>query len=165
MNLSEIKIIDYQPEHKNYFRQLNYEWIKKYFTVEEEDLKLLENPEEYIIKPGGAILMAKRGEDIVGTCGLIKTDNDTFELVKMAVDENVRGRKIGYLLGTAAINKARKLGAKKIQLETNSSLIPVVSLYKKLGFAEVLLKKSEYKRCNLKMVLDIAHLSVSVNKI
>ena len=158
MNFDDIKIIDYLPEHKNYFKQVNYVWIKKYFTVEEEDLKLLENPEEYIIKPGGAILMAKRGEDIVGTCGLIKINDDTFELVKMAVDEKERGKNIGLMLGYAAINKAKILGAKKIQLETSSALMPAVNLYKKLGFIEVPFTESEYKRCNLKMSLDLQHL-------
>jgi len=157
MNLNEIQIIDYLPEHKIYFKQLNYVWIKKYFNVEEEDLKLLENPEEHIIKPGGAIIMAKRGNNIVGTCGLVKINEGIFELVKMAVDEKERGRKIGYLLGDAAINKAKKLGANRIQLETNSILIAAVNLYKKLGFIEVPLEKSEYKRCNVKMILDLYH--------
>ena len=86
MSSDEVKIVDYLPENKIFFRQLNYVWIKKYFTIEEEDLKLLENPEEYIIKPGGAILMSKRGEDIIGTCGLLKINDDIIELVKMAVD-------------------------------------------------------------------------------
>ena len=164
MNLDKIVIIDYLPEHKNYFKQLNYVWINKYFTVEKEDLKLLENPEENIIKPGGAILIAKRGDDIIGTCGLIKINEDTFELVKMAVDEKERGKNIGYMLGYAAVNKAKILGAKNIQLETSSTLMPAVNLYKKLGFIEVPLKDSEYKRCNLKMVLDLKHFSFSYTK-
>ena len=153
--MDEIKIIDYLPGHKIFFKQLNY--IKKYFTVEKEDLKLLENPEEYIIKPGGAILMAERDGNIIGTCGLLRINDGTFELVKMAVDEKERGKRIGYLLGEAAIKKAKDLGADKIQLETNSSLIPAVNLYKKLGFTEVPLNNSEYKRCDLKMILDLNH--------
>ena len=155
--MDEIKIIDYLPGHKIFFKQLNYIWIKKYFTVEKEDLKLLENPEEYIIKPGGAILMAERDGNIIGTCGLLRINDGTFELVKMAVDEKERGKRIGYLLGEAAIKKAKDLGADKIQLETNSSLIPAVNLYKKLGFTEVPLNNSEYKRCDLKMILDLNH--------
>jgi GNAT superfamily N-acetyltransferase len=164
MSTDEVKIVDYLPENKIFFRQLNYVWIKKYFTIEEEDLKLLENPEEYIIKPGGAILMAKRGEDIIGTCGLLKINDDIIELVKMAVDEKERGKNIGYMLGYAAINKAKILGAKRIQLETSSTLMPAVNLYKKLGFIEVPLKESEYKRCNLKMSLDLQHFSYSSAK-
>jgi GNAT superfamily N-acetyltransferase len=155
----EIQIINYLPVHKIYFKQLNYDWIKKYFTAEEEDLKILENPEEYILKGGGAILMAKRGCNIIGTCGLIKINEGIFELVKMAVDEKERGKKIGYLLGEAAIGKAKQLGAYRVQLETSSKLIPAVNLYKKLGFVEIPLKKSEYERCDLKMVLDLRHTS------
>lgn len=155
MNLDEIQIIDYLPEYKIDFKRLNYNWIEKYFAVEDEDRKLLENPDEYIIKPGGAILIAKRGEDIIGTCGLIKVNKNTFEIVKMAVDEQERGKKIGNLLCDAVIKKAKELGANKIQLETNSNLIPAVNLYKKMGFVEVPIKESEYKRCDLKMVLDL----------
>ncbi len=94
MNFNDIQIIDYLPEHKTFFKQLNYNWIEKYFSVEDEDLKLLENPGECIIKHGGAILMAKRGEAIIGTCGLVKVNETTFELVKMAVDEKERGKKL-----------------------------------------------------------------------
>ncbi len=155
MKSNVIQIVDYSPGHKIYFKQLNYQWIKKYFTVEKEDIKLLEEPQKYIIKPGGAILMAKNGGDIVGTCGLIKINKTTFELVKMAVDEKARGRNIGYLLGQAIINKAKNLGASIIRLETSSKLIPALTLYRKLGFTEIPLNKSEYKRCDVKMELRI----------
>ena len=155
MDNTEIRIVDYLPEYKIYFQKLNYKWIEKYFAVENEDIKLLENPEEFIIKPGGVILFAKRGEDIVGTCGLMKIDDETYELIKMAVAETEQGKKIGYLLGEAIINEAIKSGAARIILETNSKLIPAVNLYKKLGFIEIPLNNSEYKRCDLKMVLEL----------
>ena len=73
----------------------------------------------------------------------------------MAVDEKARGRNIGYLLGKAIINKAKNLGASKIQLETSSKLIPALSLYRKLGFTEIPFVKSGYKRCDVKMELKI----------
>jgi putative acetyltransferase len=155
MSSDAIQIVDYSAEYRNDFKQLNYQWIKKYFTVEKEDVKLLEEPEKYIIKPGGFILLAKNGEDIVGTCGLIKINKKTFELVKMAVDEKVRGRHIGYLLGQAIINKAKNLGASIIQLETSSKLIPALNLYRKLGFVKIPLNNSEYKRCDVKMKLRL----------
>jgi GNAT superfamily N-acetyltransferase len=155
MSKDKVQIIDYLPEYKIYFQQLNYEWIKKYFIVEDEDIKLLEYPDEHIIKTGGAILMAKLEDEIIGTCGLIKLNDDTFELVKMAVAENARGKKVGYVLGEGIIKKAKELGASIIQLETNSVLTPAINLYKKLGFIEVPLESSEYKRCNVRMVLEI----------
>jgi GNAT superfamily N-acetyltransferase len=155
MNLEEVQIIDYLAELKIYFQQLNYDWIKKYFNVEKEDIKLLENPDKLIIKKGGAILIAKLGDEIIGTCGLIKLSSETFELVKMAVAEKSRGRKVGYLLGEGIIKKAKEFGASKIQLETNSILTPAINLYKKLGFVEMPLENSEYKRCNVRMILEL----------
>jgi len=48
--------------------------------------------------------MARYNREIVGTCALIKTDDDTYELAKMAVTERARGKNIGWLLGQAVIN-------------------------------------------------------------
>jgi len=50
--------------------------------------------------------------EIVGTCALIKTDDDTYELAKMAVTERARGKNIGWLFGQV-VNAARKLEQKK----------------------------------------------------
>jgi len=36
--------------------------------------------------------MARYNREIVGTCALIKTDDDTYELAKMAVTERARGK-------------------------------------------------------------------------
>jgi len=51
------------------------------------------------LQPGGHILMARYNREIVGTCALIKTDDDTYELAKMAVTERARGKTlVGCLL-------------------------------------------------------------------
>ncbi len=47
-----IEILDYAAQHKEYFQRLNYEWLEKYFKVEELDKKILLNPEEEIIHMG-----------------------------------------------------------------------------------------------------------------
>ena len=65
---------------------------------------------------------------------LIKLADDTYELAKMGVKEIARGKQIGKKLGLAVINKARKLGGKKIVLESNKKLTPALTLYERLGF-------------------------------
>ncbi|HMT13008.1 MAG TPA: hypothetical protein PKA39_15475, partial [Ignavibacteria bacterium] len=50
--IGEVEIVNYSPELKEHFRVLNYEWLTKYFTVEPEDKKLLEDPENEIIVNG-----------------------------------------------------------------------------------------------------------------
>ena len=148
-----VSIVNYSPEFKQAFRDLNYEWINKYFKVEASDLKMLENPETYILAPGGAILIALYHGEPVGTSALIKMENGTYELAKMSVAPNMQGKKIGLRLGEAVIEKAKELKASKLFLETNSTLKPALSLYKKLGFSEVSGLSSPYDRCNVQMEL------------
>lgn len=147
-----VEIVEYAPEHAAAFKSLNEEWISKYFKIEPEDLKALDHPKEYILKKGGHILMAIYDNKPVGTCALIKM-KDGYELAKMAVAPEARGKSIGYLLGRAAIEKGRADGAKRIYLESNTILKPAISLYHKLGFKKVTGPPSPYERANIQMEL------------
>ena len=150
----QVEIIDYLPEFHEDFKRLNYEWIEKYFKVEETDNQSLFYPEK-IIKSGGHIFMARCRGEIVGTCALTKMDDDTYELAKMAVTERHRGKNIGWLLGQAVINKVRELGAKKVFLQSNTILEPAINLYHKVGFQKVVGRRSLYERCNIQMELKL----------
>ncbi len=151
--MKNFKIIDYKEQHQADFARLNYEWISKYFTIEEEDRKTLEYPQEKIYEPGGHVLLAEKENEIVGTYALIKVEEKVFELAKMAVSPTVQGEGIGYALGLASIQKAKELRANKVILETNTVLAPAIKLYKKLGFKEAEVKESPYCRCNYQMEL------------
>jgi GNAT superfamily N-acetyltransferase len=77
--------------------------------------------------------------------------NDAYELCKMGVIEAARGLGIGLLIGEAAIKKARELKAKRVYLETNSSLTPALTLYAKLGFVRIENFMSPYERADVAM--------------
>lgn len=152
--MQKIEIINLDPQNdaqKLAFKQINYEWINRYFKVEKGDLDSLENPEKYFLKTGGAILLACRGEEYLGTSALKPMSNDAYELCKMGVSEYARGLGIGLLIGEAAIIKARELGAKRVYLETNSSLTPALTLYAKLGFTRIENFTSPYIRADVAM--------------
>jgi GNAT superfamily N-acetyltransferase/DNA-binding MarR family transcriptional regulator len=150
-----VEIINYSPDFYDDFKRLNYEWIEKYFQLEEADRQSLNHPDKKILKPGGHIFMAVHEGETVGTCALIKMDDHTYELAKMAVTEKARGNGIGWLLGQAAIDKARELGAEKIFLESNTVLEPAIKLYQKLGFRKIVGQPSPYQRCNIQMELKL----------
>ncbi|MEL7509664.1 MAG: bifunctional helix-turn-helix transcriptional regulator/GNAT family N-acetyltransferase [Cyanobacteria bacterium J06554_1] len=152
---TKIEIIDYGPEFGDDFKQLNYAWIEHYFTIEESDRKYLEHPDKEIIQPGGHILMARYGDNIVGTCALVKMDDTRYELAKMAVAKDMRGRGIGWLLGQSAIDKARDLGANTLYIESNTTLKPAIKLYQKLGFKKIVGHPSPYERCNIQLELKL----------
>ncbi|MCA8949062.1 MAG: GNAT family N-acetyltransferase [Planctomycetes bacterium] len=150
---SAVRIVDYTPAHRLAFQRLNYAWIERYFTIEEPDRKALDDPETKILAPGGAILIALLGDEPVGTCALLRHDAATFELAKMCVDESAQGRGIGRRLGEAAIRRAHELGATELFLESNSTLVPALELYRRLGFVEVACEPTPYARCDVRMVL------------
>ncbi len=149
----DMRIVEYEPVHQASFKRLNEEWITRWFTLEKADHQALDHPEEYILTPGGQILMALLDAEAVGTCALLRRDNDSFELAKMSVAEHARGRGLGLLLGRAAIDRARQLGARRLFLESNTRLEPAINLYRKLGFREIKEAASPYARCNIQMEL------------
>lgn len=151
----DVQIVDYKPEYQQAFRQLNQDWITTYFKMEESDFKSLDHPKEYILDNGGHILIALYHQVPVGTCALIKHENNTFELAKMAVGNAAKGKGIGLLLGNAAIQKAKAAGAEQLYLESNTILKPAINLYQKLGFKKTTGIPSPYERCNIQMELQL----------
>jgi len=150
-----VKIVEYTPEYKLAFSNLNKEWISKYFKMEEADYKALDNADAYIIEKGGYILVALFNNEPVGVCALIKMNDPIydFELAKMAVSPKMQGKKIGWILAEAIKEKAKQVGAKTLYLESNTLLTPAINLYRKLGFVEVFGRPTPYERCNIQMEL------------
>ena len=84
------------------------------------------------------------------------SQHGTFELAKMAVAERWQGRHIGKKLVLAALERARGLGARSVVLETNSSLVPAISLYRSVGFRVTgSSPHSKYARSDLAMEIDL----------
>ncbi|MET1053995.1 MAG: GNAT family N-acetyltransferase [Pedobacter sp.] len=152
-----VEIVDYKPEYQKAFRALNEEWISRYFKMEETDYKALDNPDGYILKKGGAILVALIDNEPIGVCALVKMDDPEydFELAKMAVSPKAQGKNVGRLLALAIIQKAKTMGAAKIYLESNTLLKPAINLYHKLGFEKIAGRATPYERCNIQMELVI----------
>lgn len=147
----EISIIPFQEEYSKIFYDLNVEWLKKYFYVEEYDEMVLSNPKSYIIDKGGFIFFAKRKDEIVGVVSLINQDS-FFELSKMAVLPKYQGLKIGRQLVQYCLEFGKSKNWKELFLYSHRSLAPAIHLYKKLGFKEVELEKDvHYERADIKM--------------
>ena len=151
-----MEIIQYKSEHRKRFKDLNIDWISRDFQVEEVDHNVLNDPEHYILKDGGCILLATENDEVIGTAALINEGHDIFELTKMTVDERFRGRNIGYKLGLAILEKAKQLRAKKVILFSNTVHNGnAIKLYFKLGFKEVPVDGALYIRADIKMEISI----------
>ncbi|RAJ94043.1 acetyltransferase (GNAT) family protein [Larkinella arboricola] len=153
--LDEIQILDFDPAYREQFKKLNLAWIEKYFNVEEPDIRALSNPESYIIANGGRVFFARYQGRIVGTCALLKENDEVYELAKMAVSPEVQGKQIGKKLCVHLLEAARQMGAKRVYLESNTALTPALELYRKVGFYQVESTPSPYQRANVKMQIDL----------
>ncbi|SMB80597.1 GCN5-related N-acetyltransferase [Hymenobacter roseosalivarius DSM 11622] len=150
----KVQLLDYEPHYQADFKRLNTEWIERYFRLEEADLRVLDHPDEYVLRRGGHILLAACGEQMVGTCALLKMDETSYELGKMAVTPPMQGRGIGRKLAEAAIAKAWSLGARRLYLESNTQLAPALHLYYQLGFRPTTSgSPSPYERSDIQLEL------------
>jgi ribosomal protein S18 acetylase RimI-like enzyme len=150
-----IQIVDFRPGHQPYWERMNREWISENFDIEPFDLYVLQNPEEAIINKGGAILIALFNEEVAGTAGLRKVDDETYEFTKMVVDKPFRRRGIAETLCYASFDKARKLGAKTVILYSNTVQAAAIRMYEKIGFQHLPVENTVYKRANVKMKIDL----------
>ncbi|QYO65322.1 GNAT family N-acetyltransferase [Leptolyngbya sp. 7M] len=152
----ELKIVSFDPTYAADFAQLNYAWIEKYFEIEPHDREVLDNPQQVIIDTGGEVFFALISGQAVGTTAMIRSDQATFELTKMAVDPDYQGNGIANHLMDACIKFARSQKASTIFLETNSKLSTAIGLYRKFGFVETPLDpNSQYSRADLRMELAL----------
>ncbi len=153
----QIEVLPYEEKHQSYFENLNRTWIEKYFWMEPIDFEVLQHPDKHIIEKGGEILMVALNKEIVGTVALKFVQPGVYEFTKMAVDEKFQAKGLGNELAKAAIAKAKKSGASKIILYSNTKLAPAIKLYRRLGFVEVPVD-GPYKRSDIKMELSLTDL-------
>jgi len=130
----QVRIVPFAPELREHFYRLNAEWLAKYFQIEPIDHAVLSEPEKHILEPGGSILFAVLGEEVVGTCALMPDSPGVFELTKMAVTNGHQGLGIGRKLMEAMIAEYHRLGGKELFLESQKRLQPALRLYESVGF-------------------------------
>jgi ribosomal protein S18 acetylase RimI-like enzyme len=150
-NKNDIEIIEFSKELSDPIKTLNYEWLEKYFKVENGDVVSLSNPQKYIIDIGGHIYYAKLDGEIVGTASLLKKTESVYELGKMAVNEKAQGHGIGTMLLEHCLNVAKQKQITTLILYSNTILQSAIYLYRKYGFEEIELESGLYERANIKM--------------
>ncbi|TVX95326.1 GNAT family N-acetyltransferase [Cohnella terricola] len=104
------------------------------------DLLLLADPskklvDEYLQR--GYCYVAHRNGELVGEFVLIRTHPCTVEIVNITVNELYQGIGIGRSLVLRAIDEAKVLGAKTIEIGTANSSFKQLKLYQSCGFRMV----------------------------
>ena len=157
MRKAKPSIVTYHDDYQEAFRALNLTCLERHFEVEETDRRQLYDPYDTIIKPGGEIFFVMVGDQVQGTCALIKQDDAVYELAKMAVAPEARGQGLGTLLLETAIAWARTREATRLILVSNTILTSAIRLYQKHGFITTHRgPHPAYATANIAMKLDLS---------
>jgi putative acetyltransferase len=98
------------------------------------DIKDIES--SYFSRGGTFFVLEAENGSIIGAYGLYPVDKQTCELRKMYLHKAYRGKGLGKFLLDDALSKARRLGFKRMILETASVLKEAIALYKSYGFVQ-----------------------------
>ena len=102
-----IEIVGFNKKYSEQFFILNKAWIEESWHLEDSDKKDLLNPEK-IVKNGGEIFFAINLNEVIGTVAMIKSSDWVYELAKMTVKNNFRGKGVANLLMDKCIEFAFK---------------------------------------------------------
>ena len=94
--------------------------------------------------PCARYLVAVRDDRIVGFAG-IHIILDEGHITNIAVTQEKRGNGIGRELTAALLQYAANLGVQYVTLEVRENNVPAISLYRKLGFIKVGVRKKYYE--------------------
>ena len=149
----QIKVVEYTDSNQPEFKALNLEWLDKYGLTESHDLAVLNDPREMILNKGGYIWLAMHEDKVVGSAALVKEHEGEYELAKMAVAGQYRGKGISKVLIETCVARAKQLNAERITLFSNHQLKTALKLYEKYGFSYVPLEDSPFATADIKMEL------------
>ncbi len=123
--------MDWREAHRlvvSYAGSLNLDLSFQKFENELMNLESVYGP------PEGVFLMAEDQGQYVGCVGLRHFADDAGELKRLFVIPSARGRGIGRMLAEAIVQEAKKLGYKRLLLDTLPAMKEAQSLYMAVGF-------------------------------
>jgi ribosomal protein S18 acetylase RimI-like enzyme len=150
------EIVPFRSEHAGAWYALNRAWLDEHLLYEPPDERQLADPVGTILDMGGAIFIALRDDEVVGTAAIAPHGPDELELIKLTVHESVRGMGLGRRLADACLAHARALGAARVVLVSSSRLGAALKLYASMGFEHRPLPQGvPYVTADVYMVLDL----------
>ncbi|MDE5908299.1 MAG: GNAT family N-acetyltransferase [Lachnospiraceae bacterium] len=141
-----MELVSYDPKYRQKFIELNTAWIKNNFGfLEDEDIKTFQKIEKEIAK-GAMIFFALENSIVLAACMTRPISKDTWEICKLATDEQYRRQGAGSKLFKKCMEYAIENNAKRLFIISNSKLKPALHIYQKYGFIEIKLDDYEYSR-------------------
>lgn len=132
--MSTITIVPFQPHHAEAFYRLNRAWLDAHDLYEPADEVQLADPHGAVIAVGGAVFVAERDGEVVGTAAVAPHGPGEVELLKVTVADDARGHGLGRQLVEVCIAQAQAMGADTMMLVSSTRLQSALRLYERMGF-------------------------------
>jgi len=87
--------------------------------------------------PTGALFLAVEDGQTLGCVAVRRLDDETAEMKRLYLRPAARGRRLGRTLAEAALAEARRLGYRRLRLDTLPGMEAAQALYRTLGFREI----------------------------
>ena len=134
-----VEITDGEPyldEVKDLIREYT-DWFGRDLGFQGLDDELGNLPGKYLPPHGRLIVAIDDDGTVVGCVAYHKLDESTAEMKRLHVLPRARGYRLGEQLASQIMEIAREDGYSRMVLDTVRPLEAAVSLYRKLGFAEI----------------------------
>lgn len=121
------------------------------------ELLLLADPSRQLVEANlrkGECYISEYDGQIIGVYVLLPKTQQTVELVNIAVAESHQGRGIGKKLIQNAIETAKRMGFKTIEVGTGNSSIGQLALYQKCGFRIIDIDKDFFIRSYTEAIFE-----------
>jgi len=115
-----------------------WESRKLEFTYFNFDREIANLPGDYA-PPAGKLLLASCHGEPAGCVALRKLENEICEMKRMYLREKFRGHGFGRALADAIIAEARRIGYRKMRLDTiGPTMREALHMYRQMGFRDIL---------------------------
>lgn len=127
-------------------REMTFEDLDQVMIIERENFSVPWTEEgffTYLLRMDALFLVAEEADRVLGYCGVIMAA-DEGDITNVSVKKGCQGRGIGSALVTELIQRTGQAGINTLFLEVRAGNRTALSLYEKMGFEHMGIRKGYY---------------------
>lgn len=148
-----MKIVPYDSQYRQAFVDLNKAWITDLFTLEPEDISVL-NGVDGAVNGGAQVYFAiDDNGDVMACCMVTPLESGQWEIEKFAARGMYSGTGAGSACFSACLDWAVSHDANRIVIVSNRKCVHALSIYRRFGFKEIPVDKElfPFERADIAM--------------